>query len=847
MFQPLDESRLIRLFGANNVVLFLGAGFSYDTINKLGENFPLGNKLAEKIYNFLDYPLPYDNTPLQEMYTAFLNSGIKADKLRAFLENNLTVSNIPDNYLNVTKPFWYKIYTLNIDNVLDVAFLRANKGLQTLRYPNDDFKERDQSLDKTQVVYLNGKLPAAPNDLIFSRGQYASAQLTHQPLYQQFIYDYAVKSVIFVGTEISEPIFDSYLAARQSKRGREYRPKSYLITPSLSVVKADNYRKEYNVEHISGTTADFLKWLENISNFLPSKADILKYTFPNLGRVLADVKDQDKNASDLKIFSEAFNKVPTDYQVQAERSAFLMGASPTWNDIFRELDIPRTTTTVLYEELSDILSSEINRMNVFALFGTAGSGKSTILKRLALRLSQNGHATYLSYSDNLADPNLIGNAIRLIDRQVIICFDNAENIEYGLNKLITAFNKLRFPPIIILAARSSSYNKIGRTINPDVNYRPIDLPDLDDHEIVDLIDKLDKNRLLGVLNGKPEKQRFDAFKNVAKKQILIAMKEATTGRLFEDIMSDEFDKIEPYEAQVLAICIALNTERGFTNSKQDFVGFSIAKRSDALGYLNGTLKGTIIFGGPINNDKIMIRHRLVAEHFIKHCASSTTLRDAYIRVLSILAPELTNLSGPSRKFNLYRNLINHQLLYERFHKNIDEARAVYDSIAEFFKNNFQFWLQYGCLELEGSEGNFDLAENYINQAESLYERSGYVKNAKASLYYKKALIQDNFAKAIEYKDMADEISKGLLEYGYENSYIYDIYCQGRYEFTKKWVYDLTQKKDEIKHLISTVIRGIENHPFDRRLQRVETELTKALYSLTYNETPIEITVFDSGL
>src|SRR5690606_31172558 len=120
-------------------------------------------------------------------------------------------------------------------------------------------------------------------------------------------------------------------------------------------------------------------------------------------------------------------------------------------------------------------------------------------------------------------------------------------------------------------------------------------------------------------------------------------------------------------------CVALNTELGVANTKQDFVGFSKVSHAEALSYLENTLNGTIIW---IDNtkDKYMIRHRLLAEYIIKYCTDLETLKEAYIRVLSILAPELKSFSLSNRKFKLYKALINHQTLYSRFHNDIEQAR-----------------------------------------------------------------------------------------------------------------------------------------------------------------------------
>ena len=89
MFSKDDEKYLVRLIGSNQVVLFLGSGFTSEALNRMGEPFPLGRDLSIKLWDFLGYRSDYDETKLPEMYQAFLSSPIKLDRKKEFLENTL--------------------------------------------------------------------------------------------------------------------------------------------------------------------------------------------------------------------------------------------------------------------------------------------------------------------------------------------------------------------------------------------------------------------------------------------------------------------------------------------------------------------------------------------------------------------------------------------------------------------------------------------------------------------------------------------------------------------------------------------------------------------------------------
>lgn len=828
MFLENDEKYIKRLIQRNEVILFLGSGFSFEAKNQLGEKFPMGWKLGEKIWEFLGYDGDYDNTSLAEMYQVFLSSGKrkKTEKIE-FLDKNLLTSDIPDLYQEITKPFWYKIYTLNIDDLLDKVYARAGKNLDILKYPTDEYKERDQSLSRTQTVYLNGKLPCDPDELIFSFKQYTKAALAEQRLYAQFVYEYATKPVIFIGTDLNEPLFEKYIESREGKQGyAENRPKSFLITPNLSQVKKENLKNLYNIVHISAGTNEFLQWIKSITAELKSQEEILRGTFPNFIDIYSYSKISNAKWESIRDFAESFNRIPIDYKLKGDRSAYLLGASPRWEDIFKQRDITRPITDKLLNFISDELQSD-NKLKVLSLSGTAGSGKSTVLKRLGLGLTQNGHTTFLSYSDSLPKFRRIVDVLENIGQRVVLLFDNADNVISLLPSLIKELEKLEFAPILVLSTRPRYLGNLTSKLDPILKIKKFRIDDLTDNEIYDLIDKLDEENLLGKLNGLTRARQYREFSFVAKKQILIALKEATSGMKFNEIIKSEYDLIDDYEAKVLCLCVALCTQFGYTNSKQDIVGFSKKTHSEALHHLNNSLRGTIIFVGPTEN-KLMLRHRILADYIIRYCTNLETLKDAYIRVLSILAPELKKGAGYSRKFSLYKNLINHKSLYFLFKKNIEHARYIYESITKYFNDDSQFWLQYSSLEIEGTAGNLDLAENYLSQAESLNPHSYFIKNAKCNLLYKKSLIQDGFTDAFYYKEEADEIANALiLAEGKDDPYIYHIYSRGVYNYIKKWVKTEDIKAKMLNDLLKTIKTGITFHPLNDRLTTIYSSVNRA--------------------
>ena len=90
MFEKGEEQYLLRAINRNQVNLFLGSGFSTLATNRLGQLLPTGGQLAELIWQFLQYPAPFDSSAsLSELYEALLASGKPVASISEFLTNHL--------------------------------------------------------------------------------------------------------------------------------------------------------------------------------------------------------------------------------------------------------------------------------------------------------------------------------------------------------------------------------------------------------------------------------------------------------------------------------------------------------------------------------------------------------------------------------------------------------------------------------------------------------------------------------------------------------------------------------------------------------------------------------------
>jgi hypothetical protein len=169
------RDELGRALRTNRLVLFLGAGFSTDATNQRGEPIPIGLQLCEKLWEFLRYSERYDGTSLQDLFELCL---LREKKQLAFLLNDLFRSDrLAQWYELVAKPYWYRIYTTNIDDVVERIYSSsaAETRLDVINGQNADYKDRDQFLETIQLIKLNGADLNSPDQLTFSFRQYAAA------------------------------------------------------------------------------------------------------------------------------------------------------------------------------------------------------------------------------------------------------------------------------------------------------------------------------------------------------------------------------------------------------------------------------------------------------------------------------------------------------------------------------------------------------------------------------------------------------------------------------------------------------------------------------------------------
>ncbi len=577
---------------------------------------------------------------------------------------------------------------------------------------------------------------------------------------------------------------------------------------------------------VLGSAGDFLDWLASAE--LPSRKTVLRRTIPAVVRLFETVEHREPTHGALADFGEVFHLVPTSLSTVGDRSFYLLGATPRWEDILQNLDAPRSLTDVLLDRIEEII--EINEpVRVLAVTGSAGCGKSTILRRLGVRLARAGRLVFLTNSEELPEEEVIARALNALPGRSVLLFDNAEIALNALAPVVENLRRSPTPPVIVVAARSNELYRRGVRLHNVTEIEEHRVQHLSRSEVLGIISVLENNGLLGKLQGKTDEQRVHEFeaREHAGKQLLVAMREATKGSGFDTIIKDEFDALQEHGTKLLYLLIALATDAGYRLDRAQVLKASPLAPAETLHALERSLRDIVVPTGP-RRDQLLLRHRIIADHVLRVAASRTMVAEAYKRILPILAGEMTGRGYRSSVSGLFRALLNHKEVFERFESNVGEARAIFESVEVRLRREAHFWLQYGLLELE--YGNLEYAENYLLQAESLSPNSHYVINSLGHLYLKKAVRAESQAEAWEYRRRGSDILRRQMDDG-DSPYPFHIYCSQRLAWTRTWDLASSRLRDELEHLREIARQGRAKFPRNRMLRRLHEDVQREYLGL----------------
>jgi len=796
-------------------MLLLGAGFSLGAMNiSRTANLPTVEDLKRDLWNLCFPGEDYSSsTSLQNLYESALRLRGRdtADMLRA----RLTVDSetLPDWYEAYFGMPWARIYTLNVDDLPRSAARRFGlpRPLHVVSALREQYEPPPPGKPALDVVHLNGDIDGIPNEITFSTTQYAERLARPEPWYVRLVADLVSRPFVFVGTQLEEPSLWQHIELRRSRGGRgtrELRPKSYIVVPALDAARR-SLLAEYNVAWLPMDAATFQ--LDVLSKLGAARQTGLRL----LERQTA------ANPFELRSIPlvSALSNTP------AQSSQFLIGEAPNWTDIHGGRAVRRASDEDLWPGVQHMLTSPAAK-GVVVVTGTAGSGKSTALMRVALRMNADGTAVGWVDSEGSLSPHEIRSGMRAGDAPSVLCIDDADMYGSELSSMVRELC-LRPPhPLIIVAVRSGRIDLVlHEKLIQEIPFREFAMPPLADNDIDALIDVLALENRLGILLGKSRDEQRAAFRDQAGRQLLVAMIQATSGRRFEEKAVDELTELGA-DGRVYGIIAVASAYRFGLQRNEILLGLGESTNA-VLNTVDMLIRRHIVRVG--HDGSIWARHRVIAEVIRDELQKSGAIKELLQGLAHVGATQVNpNLSRSARPWRLLRHVINHDFLIRVIGP--DPGRELYGEIENLLRWDYHFWLQRGSLEVE--VGDLDLAENFLNQARALSPTDFYVQTEYSYLLFRKAIDNPTAMLAPAFAREATETLEGLIERnGERDVYAFHVLGSQGLSWARRGIPSSIEKEQFLREIMLHLQSGCRLHPRAVELKKLMDDVRQEHLSI----------------
>ena len=265
-----------------------------------------------------------------------------------------------------------------------------------------------------------------------------------------------------------------------------------------------------------------------------------------LGAAIARIE---RRLSDFELVSEEIARAQRANQLQPKSpAAFYSGTQADWRDIDQDFDAPRSAMGQIWRFLAQrTKQTGEGRVPTVLLTGRSGDGKSTLLLRIATELVRQDAGIVVIQKDDhttLEVDDLEGPQ----DQLVFLLIDSLTRFsEDVIRALFVRLQRNGRRVIVIGSAIRSVWSAMTLSLNDVAEIHEASLEKLEDHEIDDLIDKLESlstpgQNWLGSVAGKSRAQQRKVFRK-ADRQLLVALLEIQGGQSLEAHIRNELDQL----------------------------------------------------------------------------------------------------------------------------------------------------------------------------------------------------------------------------------------------------------------------------------------------------------------
>ena len=478
---------------------------------------------------------------------------------------------------------------------------------------------------------------------------------------------------------------------------------------------------------------------------------------------------------------------------------------------------------------------ESARKGLILVTGTAGTGKSTAMMRAGLQLSANGKRVgWIDRYSELSSHD-IQTFLRKNETLDVLVIDDADtrggsSLSFEVRNIVDSSAS----PLVLVGLRTT---QIDQCFNPviisGISQNRFVVPDLADPDIDKLLDALRAARRLGELTGKTRDEQRKVFRETSRRQLLVAMIEATSGRRFESKVISELTGLSTDAASVYALLAVASYFRSGVRLDELLTALG-GTSNDLLNEINSLITNHVVIKRL--DGLILTRHRMIATVIFKSLEQSGQLRAVVGGLTFAMATRVSQHSRrASREVKLLQSLVNHDFLLRTIH--LDGARQVYSQLEQLLDWSYHYWLQRGSAEVE--QGELSLAENFLGAARSLRADDLYVNNEYAYLLFRKALAAPRATRSAELVAEAVSLTESLIESTRGGSaFPYHVLGSQGLSWSRVGIVDSREKSEFLAMLVKHLENGKKNHPRNAQIVQLDAALKREYLGLAVPKTSV---------
>ena len=567
------------------------------------------------------------------------------------------------------------------------------------------------------VVHINGALEDVPNNVTFSRSQYALKSVP-DPFFELLRHDLVSRSIVFIGSTLEEGPLWQHLELRgqgPDRREKDFRPRSYLVTPSLNRSK-QALLSRYKIEWLPMTAEQFCDRL--LARMTAAKA---------AGNALLELRFREGNERGPKILRLADLPPP-----KVEPTEYLLGAEPEWADAQLHRIATRVCVDDIAKEIATIRAGAAAR-RFLIVTGTAGTGKSSAMMVAALRLQAEGVSVAWLDAVERYDAPAFRNALQREAGLGALFISNADLWDRRLSRAVREALEAIPRLVVVCECRSAKMDRmLDREELGVIEAVEYTIPFLANDDIDAILDVLDRENRLGVLKGLSRDARKRVFQAEAGRQMLVAMYKATHGREFKDKAVEELNELDSAQRFLYGLVCVAHAHRFFLSRDEIAIAFGddIDQWPKALDVL--TRRKLVLVGA---GDTLKARHREIAQFVYDEMSKQGSISDAIRGLIKIAGTKTSaGMNRNARSVKMLAAFLNHETMKRTAGATV--GRQIYSDFESLLSWDHHYWLHRGALELE--TGRLTTAENFLRTAKGIEPADVFIDNELAYLAFRKA-------------------------------------------------------------------------------------------------------------